>query len=607
MLNKNEIIKGLTDEEFLVKNAIYEYVCRLHLYDDEQINKALIEFIESNYQSINFVGLIYSKLNKEIIECLIKILLKEKDEFYKEKISRVLVEHYNLIKDMDYDFEKLITDEDNLLVYKKIKHFSKKDPSQLIELYRNNVNQYYFSEEETYTTEILRKAIGEALIQTEEGFDKLLEYIDTLVDFSNDDEDEIIEKITFEHMPYLVYPLCKYADEGYYLMILDLYINNMDFIAYAEDCNYYFSNVCNDEIVNSYIDFLKGFRKKHLEDYFYDIAEYLNSSVIDEFLFEELERIKDIKIRENIIRILANRFNKHVIPYALDFIKKGEFDDEEGLKEAITPLLILENCSDELSKNIIEEVKKFYIFDLLGIDDNRRNEIMSNVLNKMQNLLLKDKPHIKKYKKIRKLHNEIMESMMKYVYEGKFEFKVDNSRNKINIKNIKYLDTEFDTSTELGIQAMSNVLVYKNSCNTNCVTEEYIEKKKFRTEEKNELLESMLNSIAGLFEITETDREKGQVHLKDVLTNKEYCITDIGFSSNLHNDKIYLYTRIITYQDISFGTGFNLVFDKNDKFICKWIKENLNKPEKQEIERVIELYNEYKKDNKGIKVVTKNM
>ena len=196
---------------------------------------------------------------------------------------------------------------------------------------------------------------------------------------------------------------------------------------------------------------------------------------------------------------------------------------------------------------------------------------------------------------------------MKYVYEGKFEFKVDSSRNKINIKNIKYLDTEFDTSTELGIQAMSNVLVYKNSCNTNCVTEEYIEKKKFRTEEKNELLESMLNSVAGLFEITETDREKGQVHLKDVLTNKEYCITDIGFSSNLHNNKIYLYTRIITYQDISFGTGFNLVFDKNDEFICKWIKENLNKPEKQEIERFIELYNEYKKDSKGIKLVTKNI
>ncbi len=607
MLNKNEIVKELVNGEFLVRNAVYEYVCRLHLYDDEQINKALIGFIENNYQDINFAGLKYSKLNKEIIECLIKILLKEKDEYYKEKISNVLVEHYNLIKDMNCDFEKIIVDDDNLLLYKKIKHFSIKNPSQLIELYKSNINQYYFSEEETYTTEILRKAMGIALIQTEEGFNKLMRYVDRLVDFSSDDINDILEEITFRHMPYLVYPLCKYADDSYYLMILDLYINNMDFIGYAEDCNYYFSNVCNNEFVNTYIDLIEGFKKKDLEDYFYDIAEYLNSNVIDKFLFEQLERNKDISIRENIIRILANRFNKDIIPYALEFIKKGEFDDEKGLKEAITPLLILENCNDELSKNIIEEVKNFDIFDLLRIDDKKRDEIMSNFLNNMQNFLLKDKPHIKKYKKIRKLHNEIMESMMKYIYQGKFEFEVDNSINKIDIKHVSYLDTEFDTSTELGIQAMANILVYKNSCSTNCVTEEYIEKKKLKTQEKNELLESMLNSVAGLFEIIQTDREKGQVHLKDVLTNKEYCITDIGFSSNLHNDKVYIYTRIITYQDISFGTGFNLIFDKNDEFICKWIKDNLDNTNKQEIARFIELYNEYKRDNKGMKILTKNI
>ena len=35
MLNKNEVIKELTNEEFIVRNAIYEYVCKLHLYDDK--------------------------------------------------------------------------------------------------------------------------------------------------------------------------------------------------------------------------------------------------------------------------------------------------------------------------------------------------------------------------------------------------------------------------------------------------------------------------------------------------------------------------------------------------------------------------------------------
>lgn len=118
----------------------------------------------------------------------------------------------------------------------------------------------------------------------------------------------------------------------------------------------------------------------------------------------------------------------------------------------------------------------------------------------------------------------------------------------------------------------------------------------------------MLNSEAGLFEIIETDRENGQVHLKNVLNNKEYCITDIGFSSNIHNDKMYIYTRIVTYHGISFGTGLNLAFDKNDKFICKWIKENLNDVDKKkEISRFIELYNEYEKNDKKIRVLSKNL
>lgn len=45
MLNKNEVIKELSNEEFIVRNAVYEYVCNLHLYDDRKINEALIKLI----------------------------------------------------------------------------------------------------------------------------------------------------------------------------------------------------------------------------------------------------------------------------------------------------------------------------------------------------------------------------------------------------------------------------------------------------------------------------------------------------------------------------------------------------------------------------------
>ena len=64
-----------------------------------------------------------------------------------------------------------------------------------------------------------------------------------------------------------------------------------------------------------------------------------------------------------------------------------------------------------------------------------------------------------------------------------------------------------------------------------------------------------------------------------------------------------MYMRIITYDDISFGTGLNLIFNKKDKFICNWIKENLKEYDnKQEITRFQELYNEFERANKGIKL-----
>ena len=606
MLSKSEIIEGIANEEIIVSNAVYEYVCNLHLYDDEQINDALINFVQNNYHRINFVGLVYSKLNKKIIECLIDISLKEEDDFIKGKISSVLVNHYNIIKDMDYNFEEIIEDEENLLIYKKIKHFSKKEPSQLIELYKNNINEYYFSNNDTYVAEILRRAIGTALIQTKEGYRKLLEYMDELLEPSDEDIDE--DDFTFEHMPYLVYPLCQYSNPSYYPLILALYFSNMDFIGYAEECNYYFSSICNDEFINSYIFVLKTISENDMEDYYYSISEYLNSDTIDEFLFEELERNTSIEVKENIIRILARKFNKKIIPQALEFIKNGEFVEEEILKVSVVPLLILENCNDELSKSIIEEVRNYDLFnddlfndDLLSED---LNETMLDFLTNMQEFLLKNKPHIKEYKKIRKLHREIIDSMMNYFYNKNSELVIDYN---INNENVYDINTKFDTSTQLGAQAFGNLVIYKNAPNMNCVTEDYIKNKKYRAQEKIEFLESMLNSEAGLFEVTKTDRKEGQVYVRNVLNNNEYCLTDIGLSSNLSNENFYMYMRVITYHGISFGTGLNLVFDKKDKFIQKWIKENLaDFDKKQEIVRFIELYNEYEKNGNRINVRAKS-
>ena len=52
MLNKNEIIKELKNKEFIVRNAIYEHICNLHLYFDKN-DKFIQKWIKDNKKSYN--------------------------------------------------------------------------------------------------------------------------------------------------------------------------------------------------------------------------------------------------------------------------------------------------------------------------------------------------------------------------------------------------------------------------------------------------------------------------------------------------------------------------------------------------------------------------
>lgn len=237
---------------------------------------------------------------------------------------------------------------------------------------------------------------------------------------------------------------------------------------------------------------------------------------------------------------------------------------------------------------------------------------LAQILNNLQNFMLKDKPHIKEYKKIRNLHSEIVDSMINYYYNGKFEFEVSKEdmeeiEDKILGLDVDSMCTKFDTETDLGVQSLANIMFYKNGKNIPCITEKYIKENRYRKPEKIELLNCMLNSKASLFETIRTEREQGYVYLKDVFSGEEYCVTDIARSANSHNDQYYIYSRIITYNGISFGTGLGLPFKNKDKFINDWISKNKKEyDKKQELVRFLELYNEYRRDSKGIKMSVKN-
>jgi hypothetical protein len=197
-------------------------------------------------------------------------------------------------------------------------------------------------------------------------------------------------------------------------------------------------------------------------------------------------------------------------------------------------------------------------------------DMFYNAINNIRRVFLDKKPHIKEYYKNRKMHSEILDAMENYYFDGKFKKQTDPSfgsepedkKEDKKTVEIHLLESSFDLDTEIGYQGFFDIWIYKTAPNETCITDDFIRKHRYRTPEKNEFLHSMLNSKLGLFEITGTDMEEGYVYLKDVFTGTEYAIVDIGLSGSLNNDKVYLYTRIISHNGINFSSGLNFFLKK---------------------------------------------
>lgn len=249
--------------------------------------------------------------------------------------------------------------------------------------------------------------------------------------------------------------------------------------------------------------------------------------------------------------------------------------------------------------------------ELLGSLENFNDqEFMFQIMNSLHKMTLDRKSHIKEYYKIRKMHSDIVNTMVRYHENGKFEQRIDNSHvykdeHLLNNKEkLTFIDSSFDLDTREGVQALYDILIYKISPNINCITEDFIQSHRYRKPEKVEFLHSMLDSTIGLFEILKTDFDEGYVYLKEIFTGVEYKIVDVALSGSQMHDNFYMYTRLITYHDISFNTGLSLTFDKKDSFIKAHIKTNKidYKPE-GELLRFIQLYNYFSKNPNKLKIL----
>ena len=127
---------------------------------------------------------------------------------------------------------------------------------------------------------------------------------------------------------------------------------------------------------------------------------------------------------------------------------------------------------------------------------------------------------------------------MRYFESSKYKENIEKQYMEIikqKNNNIHQTDIFFDTRTKLGVQALANVVIYKNIENMNCITEEFLKTNRYKKKEKEEFLKSMLDSKAGLYEIIKTDFEEAQVYLKNVLNGEITKLTDIAKSINLQS------------------------------------------------------------------------
>ena len=230
---------------------------------------------------------------------------------------------------------------------------------------------------------------------------------------------------------------------------------------------------------------------------------------------------------------------------------------------------------------------------------NSKEEAINFIINLNKTFFLNQKEHIKKYYKIRGIHEKVLSSMINYIDSGKLPVeeyfsKVANDYKKESGNIMFSLDNRIHDDEII----FNELFIYKNHHKIPSLTEIYIAKNKFKDKEKVKMLYAMKNSIVGLFKVINFDNINGYVTYQDVFTHKKYKIIDISMSSlgNVYEkQEIYIYNRIINYDGILFGTGLPCIFTNQNKKFKQFIKHHkYNKC--SDFTRCIMLYN-IAKDN----------
>src|SRR5699024_3874266 len=157
---------------------------------------------------------------------------------------------------------------------------------------------------------------------------------------------------------------------------------------------------------------------------------------------------------------------------------------------------------------------------------------------------------LNKYKEYRetqiKLHTKILNKCVS----------VDDFKKSIKTINVAknkriVLESDYEKDAILDFNVYENIKKGKNAVS------EYIELNEEISSQEKELLGVMEKSKTGLYEVVESDENKGIVFLKDMLSesdNDVFKVIDVGLSKGL-NKNIIIFTRLIHLEEYSMTSG----------------------------------------------------
>lgn len=134
-----------------------------------------------------------------------------------------------------------------------------------------------------------------------------------------------------------------------------------------------------------------------------------------------------------------------------------------------------------------------------------------------------------------------------------------------------------------------DLIVYKNIPEMTSISEIFLNKRKYRREDKIKMLNAMDNSKLHLYKVLNVDEDNAFIEGMDILTGEKFTYIDISASTNSNLKNMYLSNRFITYDDITFGTGLHFAYNMNDKKIINYLKKTKNY-QVSDLVRLFDLY-----------------